>query len=127
MAKNKQVNVRLADDMAADVTDYADTHDMSDAEALRRFADRGRVEFGYAGGDSPTVIEEVAGQLFQIGFILGLAFLLLSFIAPLPFLFLAAVGAISVAGVANVVVWIEPRLTDNMNRQTEAEAEPAPE
>lgn len=127
MPKSKQVNVRVSDDMADDVSDYGKRHDMSDAEVLRRFADRGRVEFGYAGGDSRTLLAEIAGQLFQIGFILGLAFLMLSFIAPLRFLFFAAAGAIAVAGVANVVVWSEPNLTENLRNSRESEPETAVE
>lgn len=112
MPKEQRVNVRLPDDLAANVTDYADTHNLSDAEALRRFASRGAQYFGYNGGDSPTTLEQVAGQLFQIGFILAIAFLMLAFIMPLQFLFYAATGSISVAAICHAIAWAEPGFTD---------------
>lgn len=129
MGKDKQVNVRVDDEMAADINAFAEEHDLSDAEAMRRFASRGRIEYGYGGGRGVTLLEQVASQLFQIGFILGLAFLMLTFLAPLYFLYLGAAGAFMVAGVAHIVAWFEPEFTDNLldEAEVEAESEAAPE
>lgn len=127
MGENGPFSVRIDDDLETDIEHYADENNISKGKALTKFAERGRLEFGYAGGQSPTLLEEISEQLFQMGFILGLAFLLMSFGSTNPLMFSIAAASFSVAAVANLVIWAEPRLTGNLRRRTKPDAEPVVE